>query len=196
MPGAEDLEPETVDSHPGRQGVVGGDQPLGEAQPVDRRARRKRRQERGHGTAHFLTSLVVFASLEQERRLGLAGLLAKDQGRRDLIVELLSRSLGLLELRSQRLEDPAGLGIGVPDEVGAELVGLGFGPLGSLERDDRLHVRGQARAAAGALGSNPGGEGIKSLPVLRGLCLDAGLVPVDGAAVLGERPAVDDRAGA
>ena len=38
------------------------------------------------------------------------------------------------------------------------------------------------------------GERIKKLPVLRGLGRDAGLVPVDRAAVLGERPAVDDRA--
>ncbi len=88
---AEDLEPEAVDRHPGRQGVVGGDQPLGQAQAVDRRARGKRRQERGHGPADLLASLVVLAPLEQERRLGLAGLLAKDQGRRDLLVELLSR---------------------------------------------------------------------------------------------------------
>ena len=104
-PRAEDLEPEPVDGHPGRQRMVGGDQPLGQAQAVDRRARRKRRQERGHGPADLLASLVVFAPLEQIRRLGLAGLLAKDQGRRDLVVELLPRSLGLLELGSQRLED-------------------------------------------------------------------------------------------
>ena len=169
-PRAEDLEPEAVDGHPGGQGVIGGDQPLGQAQAVDRRARRQRRQERGHGPADLLASLVVFAPLEQERRLGLAGLLAKDQGRRDLLVELLSRLLGLLELRSQRLDDRTGLGIGVLDEVGAELLGLGFGPLGSLERDDRLHVRRASPAPPPTrCGPNPGREGIVKLPVLRGL---------------------------
>ena len=36
-PGAEDLEPEAVDGHSGSQRVVGGDQPLGQSQSVDRR---------------------------------------------------------------------------------------------------------------------------------------------------------------
>ena len=52
--GAEDLEPEPVDGHAGRQGMVGGDQPLGQAQPVDRRTRRQRRQERGHAAADLV----------------------------------------------------------------------------------------------------------------------------------------------
>ena len=64
------------------------------------RRREERRQERRHGTADFLTPLVIFASLEQKRRFGLAGLLAKNQGGRDLIVELLTTAFGFLELDS------------------------------------------------------------------------------------------------
>ncbi len=91
-PGAEDLEPEAVDGHAGGQRMVGGDQPLRQPQAVDRRARRQRRQERGHGPADLLALLVVLAPLEHERRLGIAGLLTEDQRRGDLLFELLSAS--------------------------------------------------------------------------------------------------------
>ena len=87
---AEELEPEPIDGHASRQRVVGGDQPLGQAQAIDRGARRKRRQKRRHAALDLLALLVIFAALEQKRRLGLAGLFAKDQRGRELFFELLS----------------------------------------------------------------------------------------------------------
>ena len=163
MPGAEELEPEAVDRHAGRQRVVRGDQPLGQAQPVDRRARRKRRQERGHAPADLLASLVVFAALEQERRLGLAGLLAKDQGRRDLLVELLPRlarpaRASIAAARRTR----AGLGVGVLDEVGrgARLVWASV----RLDRSSAtiaFTFAGKPAPALARCGPNPGGERIE-----------------------------------
>ena len=154
---AEDLEPEPVDGHAGRQRVVRRDQPLGQPQPVERRARRQRRQERGRRPADLVAPLVVLAALEDVGRLGLARLLAEDQGRRDLVVDLLALLLGLRELRVQRVERP-----GASSRRRARRSRRSSSFFWASVRFDRstarigLEVVGQARAAVGAAGPDPG----------------------------------------
>ncbi len=194
-PRPEDLEPEPVDRHARRQRVVRLDQPSGQSQPVERRAGRQRRQECRNAPAHLLAPLVVLASLEQECRFGLAGLLAEDQRRGELRLDRLPLLLGLRQLRSQRRRDLLRLAVGVLDEVFAQLLELGLGPPRSIAQDDRAEVLRQPRGAGAAMGHGPGGERVVELAVLGDHGRDAGVVPVDRSAVLGERPAVDDRPG-
>ena len=152
------------------------------------------------GTARpdLLAPLVVLAPLEQERRLGLARLLAKDQGRRNLFVELLCvlARPSPAWLRSGS-KTASRLRIGVLDEVGAQLLGLSFGSLGPIDHDDRLDVRRAARRrrSAAGRGPRPASES-KSCPSCAIWVSMPASIPVDRAAMLSERPAVDDVPGA
>jgi len=74
--------------------VLGHHQPAGEAQAVQRCALGGLGEEAGQGPAHLVLALVVFASVEDERRPGVARAFSEDQGGRDGVVDRLPLLFG------------------------------------------------------------------------------------------------------
>ncbi len=89
MPGAEDLKPEAVDGHAGGQRMVGRDQPLGQPQAVAGASGGSGGRNAGTARPTFSPCWSYSPRLSMNAGLGSPRLLAKDQGRGDLLVELL-----------------------------------------------------------------------------------------------------------
>ena len=143
MPGAEDLEPEPVDRHPGRQRVVRA-RPASWASPSRLTGAPGGSGGRNAGVARPTLSRRWSYSPRLRMKAGLSSppSLAEDQGRRDLLVDLpCAPARPCASWARSGSNDRACPGVGVLDEVGEQLLLLGLGPLRPLDRDDRLEVR-------------------------------------------------------
>ncbi len=130
----------------------------------------------------------VLAAAHDERIAGL-GDVAHHERRRDLHVELLLARGDVVECLLERNEGGAGAGEDVAQEVVAEEAALVVGALrlgGARGDADRVGKRGVVGGGAGPRGERRGEERVVAVPGA-----DSGLVPVDRAADLRERDAVE-----
>ena len=77
---AEVLLPEAIHRHARGQRMFGTDEPLRKPEPIRRRIRRQRRQNRGHARRDFVAFLVVFAAHQHERVARLLHFLGDHRG--------------------------------------------------------------------------------------------------------------------
>ena len=86
-PGTEKLLPVTIDRHARSQRVLRIHQPAGQPQAVERQVGVHRRQHAGRPSAELLSPLIVFTTLQMERRTQLLAL-PPDECRGHLVVQL------------------------------------------------------------------------------------------------------------
>ena len=128
QPEAEERLPESVDSHPREQRVIGIDKPPREAEAISRLIGRKRRQRGGCVRLDLLSPLVVVAPLEHVGRLRLRQLPHHHDLRR-LLGEVVAAPAGGLE--GSLLSSDGG--VECRCDIAAER--LGVGPRGDAARD-------------------------------------------------------------
>ena len=135
--GAEEVLPETVHDHAGRERVLTTHEPLGETESVARQIGSERRQNRRRGRFDLLTRLVISPTHQDEGRTHLLLLLHDQRGRN-------------LRLRSSDLLLQSGCFFTQPTVLrhlrqakARELLALSCGAFGGLFLRDRHDVRGR-----------------------------------------------------